>query len=108
MSSLFLVRKNIIRTLLISYYPNPNPNPNPNLIEFNKNYSGIKTLTIVPHALSIVSNATLLGLCNPSSNPNEYPKRKGLKKGLHKPNMVGFDTDSKAHVNIITFIQTRT
>ena len=34
------------RVLLISYYPDPNPN----LIEYAKNYSGIK----IPHALRVV------------------------------------------------------
>ena len=39
-----------MRALPISYYPDPNPN----LIECTKNYSGIKTLTVVPHALRVV------------------------------------------------------
>ena len=47
-----------MRTLLISFYPNPNPN----LIESAKNYSGIKTLTIVPRTLRVVSNSNLIGL----------------------------------------------
>ena len=59
-----------MRALLISYYtnpnpnpnPNPKPNPNPNLIECTKNYSCIKTLTVVPHALRVVSNTILIGL----------------------------------------------
>ena len=50
-----------------------------------------------------MSNTTLLGLYNPFSNPNAYPKRKetrfgyalGLEKGLYNPNRVVFETDSK-------------
>ena len=50
-----------------------------------------------------VSNTTLLGLYNPFSNPNAYPKRKetrfgyalGLEKGLYNPNRVVYDTNSK-------------
>ena len=47
-----------MHTLLISYYPNPTSN----LIECTKNDSGVKTLTVIPHALRVVSNATQLGL----------------------------------------------
>ena len=56
-----------MRTLLISYCTNPNPN----LMECTKNNSGIKPLTVVPHAL-IVS----------------------IK---HNYNRVAFDTESKAN-----------
>ena len=49
----------------MSYYSNPNPN----LIEWAKNYSGIKTLTIIPDDLRV-----------------------SVK---HNPNEVVFDTNSK-------------
>ena len=48
-----------MRTLLISYYPNPNPN----LFEFSKDNSGINIITVVPHAIRVVSTKTLVGLC---------------------------------------------
>ena len=48
----------MIRTLIISYYPNPNPN----LIENAKNNSDIKTLTVIPYALRAVIITILIGL----------------------------------------------
>ena len=80
------------------------PKPNPNLIE-SKNFSGIKTLTVVSHTLRVVAVTILLGLCNPFSNPNTYPKRfgyaLGLEKGLHNPNSVIIATDSNVHTDKI-------
>ena len=57
-----------------------------NLIE-SKKYSGIKTLKAVSHVLRVVAIATLLGLCDPLSNPNAHSKRKcalGTHYGLIK------------------------
>ena len=48
-----------MRALLTLCYSNPTPN----LMQCAKNNTGIKTLTVVPRALRVLSNATLLGLC---------------------------------------------
>ena len=60
-----------MNALLMSHCPNPSTN----LIECPKNNSGIKTLTVVPHDLRVVSNAITLWLHNPFSNPNARPKQ---------------------------------
>ena len=61
----------------MSHYPNPNPNIN--LMELTKNNSGIKTLIVVPHALTVVWNTTLLGLHNPFSIFATSPFETGSK-----------------------------
>ena len=77
------------------YHHSPNPNPNHIAIGRNKNNSGIKTLTFTPHALRVVLNATLVGLHDPFSSPNAFPKRIGLDEGLHNHDRVVLVTDSK-------------
>ena len=87
----------------MSYYSSPNPN----LIDYAKNYSGIKTLTVGLYDLRVVSTVTLLGLHNRFLNTTVRPKRKervslrfgcvvGLDKGLCNPNRIVFDTNSNS------------
>ena len=87
----------------MSYYSSSNPN----LIDYAKNYSGIKTLTVGFHDLRFVSTVTLLGLHNRFLNTNVRPKRKecvslrfgctvGLDKGSCNHNRIVFDTNSKS------------
>jgi hypothetical protein len=65
--------------------------------------SDIRYIFVI-YTLEFVSNTTLLGLYNPFSNPNAYPKRVslrfgyalGLEKGLYNPNRVVFDTTLRA------------